>query len=71
MNPNNTQVCAFHLNNEMAKSKLKIGWWRTELEHNNAIKYLGIILDRSLIYKEHYQNIKQKLVLGMEFLKSL
>ena len=56
----NTQVTAFHLRNKEAKRSLKVVWIKTELENNTHLKYLGVILYRSLSYKEHIQNTKMK-----------
>lgn len=53
MNPNKSEVCAFHLNNKEANRELLVNLGGTTLRHNFHPKYLGITLDRALTYKEH------------------
>jgi hypothetical protein len=60
-NPDKTQVCAFHLRNRQAHQKLKITWQGKELEHTAFPKYLGVILDRSLTFKQHCENTRKKI----------
>lgn len=59
-NPNKTQVCTFHLRNKEAKRKLKIIWEDVEIENTEYLKYLGVTLDRTLSFKLHCGNVKQK-----------
>ncbi|XP_063620938.1 uncharacterized protein LOC134793329 [Cydia splendana] len=59
-NPAKTQVCAFHLKNRQATRQLNLLWEGCRLDHTFAPKYLGITLDRSLTYKSHCLNTKQK-----------
>jgi hypothetical protein len=60
-NIDKTQTCAFHLRNRQAKRKLKIIWQGKELEHTTFPKYLGVTLDRSLTFKQHCENTRQKI----------
>ena len=55
-NPDKTQVTAFHLRNKEANRSLKVEWNRTKLENTPHPKYLGVILDRTLSYKENIHN---------------
>ena len=59
-NPDKTQVTAFHLRNKEVKRTLKVKWNRTDLENTPHPKYLGITLDRILLYKQHIHNTKMK-----------
>ena len=59
-NPNKTQTCAFDLKNREARMKLNITWYNNQLEHVPNHVYLGVILDRTLSYKEHTHKLKCK-----------
>ena len=59
-NPGKTQVCAFHLNNHQANTKLNITWNGQQLENDSYPKYLGVTLDRTLSFNKHVQNVKAK-----------
>ena len=59
-NPDKTQVTEFHLRNKEAKRTLKVKWNRTDLENTPHPKYLGVILDRTLSYKQHIHNTKKE-----------
>lgn len=50
-NPNKTLLCAFHLRNNVANCKLEVTWESEALVHCNTPIYLGVTLDRVLIYK--------------------
>ena len=58
VNPEKTQVTAFHLGNKEVKIFLKVVWNKTELENTTHPKYLGVPLDRSFSYKQHIRNMK-------------
>lgn len=70
-NPQKTQVCAFHLRNRQAGRKLKVSWEGTELEHCFTPKYLGVTLDRSLTYRQHCLNTKQKVAARNNIIRKL
>ena len=55
-NPDKTQVTAIHLKNKEAKRLLKVEWNRIEQE-NTTNKYLCIILDQILNYKEYLHRV--------------
>jgi hypothetical protein len=59
-NPTKTQVCAFHLKNSQASRELNIIWEDCRLDHTFSPRYLGVTLDRSLTFKKHCLNTKQK-----------
>lgn len=56
-----TEVSCFHLNNRMANYQLKINFEGRLLNHNMHPKYLGVILDRTLSFKEHLMKTAAKL----------
>ncbi|KAK4311281.1 hypothetical protein Pmani_016968 [Petrolisthes manimaculis] len=60
-NPSKTQVCAFHLNNHLAKRELRVKWGHKELEHHPYPVYQGVTLDRTLSFKEHITKLRAKL----------
>lgn len=70
-NPTKTQVTAFHLNTRLADKKLNVTWEGQALEHTDKPKYLGVVLDRSLTYKYHCQNTRQKVTSRNNLLKKL
>jgi hypothetical protein len=47
-NPNQTEACKFHLNNQEAYTTMKIKFFETLVQHADHPKYLGVTLDRSL-----------------------
>ena len=59
VNPEKTQVTAFHLRNKEENRSLKVMWNETELENTAYLKYLGVTLGR-LATKKHIQNTKMK-----------
>lgn len=58
-NPNKTQICTFHLRNKEAKRTIRL-IWGVEIENTEYPKYLGVTLDRTLSFKHHCRNVKQK-----------
>ena len=52
-NSDTTQVTTFHLKYPEAKRTLEVKWNNTDLENTPHPKYLGVILDRTLSYKQH------------------
>ena len=70
-NPDKTHICAFHLNNREASRKLNITWYNKHLELILKPIYLGVILDRTLSYKEHIHNLKCKTSARNNILKKL
>ena len=59
-NPAKTQVCAFHLNNHQANTKLNITWNGETLQNDCFPVYLGVTLDRTLSFAEHVRKVKAK-----------
>ena len=55
LNPNKTEVSAFHLNNRMSNKILNITFNDIQIVHNKNPKYLGVWLDRTLTYKHHLE----------------
>lgn len=70
-NPAKTQVCAFHLNTHKARKKLNVSWEGQVLEHTEKAKYLGVVLDRTLTYKDHCRNTRQKVTARNSLLRKL
>ncbi|KAI5720173.1 hypothetical protein M8J77_002972 [Diaphorina citri] len=60
-NPTKTEVSCFHLANALANTKLRVSFENHLLVHNPNPKYLGVILDRTLSYKEHLSRSAKKL----------
>ena len=61
MNIGKTVTTVFHLNNREANLKLRVTADGRPLPNESKPKYLGITLDRSLTFKDHLENSKQKL----------
>lgn len=71
MNPNKSEVCAFHLNNKEAARELIVYLNGIKIRHNFHPKYLGITLDRSLNYKEHIEKTTLKLRTRVNIIQKL
>ncbi|VVC44274.1 Hypothetical protein CINCED_3A014425 [Cinara cedri] len=61
LNPHKTTSTVFHLNNRDANRKLNLIVQGTKLMNDDAPKYLGIKLDRTLTYNQHLEDVKNKL----------
>ena len=59
-NPTKTQVSLFHLRNRECGKQLNISWNGENLTHCNLPVYLGVALDRKVLYKAHIEKIKKK-----------
>ena len=70
-NPSKTQVCAFHLNNHQAETKLNIIWNGQTLKYDNHPVYLGVTLDRTLSFSQHVMNVKAKVAARNSLLRKL
>lgn len=60
-NASKTEITCFHLNNKSANRELRIQFENKWLTHNKNPKYLGVILDRTLSFKEHLTKTAEKL----------
>ncbi|KAJ2950833.1 hypothetical protein O0L34_g9105 [Tuta absoluta] len=60
-NPSKTEVCCFHLSNQLASKELHVRFRGTVLKHNFYPKYLGVTLDRSLTFRNHLTKTAAKL----------
>ena len=70
-NPDKTQVTAFHMKNREAKRALEVKWNNTDLENAPHPKYLGVILDITLSYKQHTHKTSMKVATRNNLLKKL
>lgn len=61
LNPTKTTSIAFHLNNREANRKLNLMSQEVRIQGEDAPRYLGIKLDRTLTFKQHLEGIKNKL----------
>ena len=71
VNPTKTQVCAFHLRSRDATRELNLSWNGTKLSHCTNPTYLGVILDKSLIYKKHVEKVRAKVAARNNILHKL
>ncbi|KAJ8353631.1 hypothetical protein SKAU_G00211980 [Synaphobranchus kaupii] len=55
-----TVSAAYHLNNREAKRELDVFVDNKRLESQQAPKYLGVRMDRTLSYKQHLEEVKAK-----------
>ena len=60
-NPAKTQSCLFHLRNHHATSKTNVIWNETPISHDKCHVYFGVIMDRTLSFKEHTRKLKAKI----------
>lgn len=66
-----TQTCVFHFRNGEAKRKLRIKWHNSELKYTDDPKYLGVVLDRSLTFKQHCNATKMKVMARTNLIRTL
>ena len=60
LNANKTVATSFHVDNKQAAIKLKVTLAGEVLVHDFAPKYLSVTLDRSLTYRKHTENVRDK-----------
>ena len=71
VNPDKTQVTAFHLRDREGKRSLQVSWNGVDMENTDTPKYLGVTLDRTLSYKTPIHNTKVKVATRNKLLKKL
>ncbi|KAJ8897529.1 hypothetical protein PR048_002876 [Dryococelus australis] len=52
------KVACFHLNNIMVNAKLEVDFDGQPLKHNYKPEYLGVVLDRTLSWRHHHEEVK-------------
>ena len=60
LNAKKTVATYFHLDNKQAARKLKVTLGVDVLVYDFAPKYLGVILDRSITYRKHTENMRDQ-----------
>jgi len=66
-----TVSAAFHLNNKEAKCELKVIYNNETLPFCSEPKHLGVTLDRSLTYRQHFESLRKKLTSHVALLRRL
>ena len=61
----------FHLKKSLSTRKLKVNLSGNSILFYSAPKYLGITLDRSLTYRHHLNNLKNKMTFRLGLIKWL
>ncbi|KAL7395264.1 hypothetical protein ABVT39_013413 [Epinephelus coioides] len=67
----NTTSAAYHLNNREARRELVMYVGNNRLEFQQAPKYLGVRLDRTLSYKQHLDEVKAKVTARVSLIRHL
>jgi len=60
-NPSKIAISLIHFNNRTANQELKVNFCGHQIKHDKFPVYLGIILGRTLTYKNHTENTASKL----------
>ena len=71
MNLSKTEVSTFHLNNQLAHTKLNIHLNEVSLNHHFPPKILGVVFDCSLTFRNHLENKAKKLATRNNLLQQL
>lgn len=61
LNPNKSVTCAFYLNNREASRTLNIVIEDQKITTEEAPKYLGVRMDRTLTFRQHLESVKVKI----------
>jgi len=64
-------LAVFHLNNKEAKRELKVNHNNETLLFCSDPKYLGVTLDRSLMYRRNLESLRKKLTSRVALLRRL
>ena len=70
-NPTKTKARLFHLHNHEAGRKLAVTWNGTPLDHCENPVYLGVTLDRSLSFIQHFEKTRGKVRTQNNLLRKL
>jgi len=60
LNPNKSVICAFHLNNRETSRTLSIVIEDQKITTEEAPKYLGVRMNRTLTFRQHLESVKDK-----------
>ncbi|VVC38695.1 Reverse transcriptase domain [Cinara cedri] len=60
-NPSKTEVTFFHLNNRRANQEIWVQFGEQLVKNNPYPKYLGVVLDRTLTFKNHLAKLSAKI----------
>ena len=71
LNTAKSTSAAFHLNNHEAQRLLHIDIHGTTLPHNLQLKYLGVKLDRQLMYRQYIEGLRGKVMARNNFTRCL
>ena len=66
-----TVSAVFHLNKKEAKRELKVNFNNETLPFCSESKYLGVTLDKSLMYRRHLESLRKKLKSRVALLRRL
>jgi len=66
-----TVSAVFHVNNKEAELELKVNFNNKTLPFCSKPKYLGVVLDRSLMYHRHLESLCKKLTSRVALLRQL
>ena len=71
LNSSKTTSTPFHLNNHEAQRKLNICVHGIILPHNPHPRYLGVKLDRQLMYRQHIEGLREIVMARNNFIRCL
>jgi hypothetical protein len=70
-NPAKTMVTAHHLDNKAARATLNVLFCGKKVEHVEHAKYLGVTFDRTLTFRQHLDQSRQKVKTRLNLLRKI